>query len=253
MPFAPTPTGNIYFSYHGARGIPIVFIHGAGSSHLIWGAQVRALGTIARAVALDLPGHGKSSGAGRDSIAAYANDVLAFLDARQIERAILVGHSMGGAIAQMLALEQPARVAALALVATGARLRVAPQILDGILNDFAGTAHLIARAQFANENADAFAKVKAQLRACGPNVVRGDFAACNAFDGMERVAAIRAPTLVLCGRADALTPLKYSEYLAAKIPGAQLIVVEGAGHALMLEKPAEVNRAVVEFVQRRVI
>ncbi|MBI3913668.1 MAG: alpha/beta fold hydrolase [Chloroflexi bacterium] len=253
MPFADSRVGEIFYANHGARGIPVVFIHGAGSNHLIWGAQVRALGEMARAFALDLPAHGRSEGAGRASIAAYADDVLAFLDARALERAIIVGHSMGGAITQTLALDHADRIAGIALVATGARLRVAPQILDGILNDFDNTARLIARAQFANAESADMAKVEAQLRDCAPAVTHGDFIACNAFDAMPRVATIRAPALVVCGRDDALTPLKYSEYLAAQIPSAHLVVVENAGHAVMLEKPAEVNRALVEFVQRGAI
>ena len=256
MPFVEIEREKIYYVERGAstnaqQGAPIVFIHGAGSSHLIWGAQLRALGDVARALALDLPGHHKSQGAGRDSIDAYAQVALQFLDARVIPRAIIVGHSMGGAIAQTLALAHPERVAALALVATGARLRVSPVFLDGFQNDFDATVDKIIAYYFAaGADARMIEKSASLLRACGPRVVLGDFSACDAFDATERLAQIRARTLVICGRADQLTPPKYSEFLAARIPNARLTLIEGVGHHVMIERAEEVNRALREFISQ---
>src|SRR5574341_864788 len=251
MPFVQVGDENIYYVAHGARGIPVVFIHGAGSSHLIWGKQIRALGEIARAVALDLPGHNKSRSRGRNSIDAYRDVVLRLLDALGFKRAVIIGHSMGGAIAQMLALSHPDRVAGLGLVGTGARLRVLSKILDGLLSDYDQTVRLIVQLHFApNPDPLWLYKSEEQFRACPPQVAHDDYAACNVFDVMERIAEIRAPTLVLCGREDRLTPVKYSEFLASKIPNARLILIDGAGHAVMLEKPEEVNRALDVFVRK---
>src|SRR5574341_1375198 len=103
MPFITVSSEQIYYIERG-HGVPVVFIHGAGSNHLICGAQVQALGDTARAIALDMSGHGRSQGAGRESIDAYSDHLIAFLDALSIERVILVGHSMGGAIVLKLAL-----------------------------------------------------------------------------------------------------------------------------------------------------
>jgi pimeloyl-ACP methyl ester carboxylesterase len=89
-----------------------------------------------------------------------------------------------------------------------------------------------------------------QLRACAPEVTHADFAACNAFDVMARVGEIAAPTLVIVGRDDQMTPLKFSEFLASKIRDARLIVVERAGHSVMLEQPEVVNEAVRAFVKK---
>jgi len=89
--------------------------------------------------ALDLPGHGRSAGEGRASVDAYAGSLQAFLEALALTRAILVGHSMGGAIVQLLALEDSSMVGGLILVGTGARLRVLPSLLDGLANDFEET------------------------------------------------------------------------------------------------------------------
>ena len=83
-----------------------------------------------------------------------------------------------------------------------------------------------------------------------PSVTIGDFAACAAFDVMPRVGAIRAPALAICGEEDQLTPPKYAEFLAAKIPGARLLLVEKAGHFVQLEQPEIVNAGIREFLRR---
>jgi pimeloyl-ACP methyl ester carboxylesterase len=112
-----------------AAGPPLVLVHGAGGTHRHWPEELRAL-PGRRVLALDLPGHGGSPGPSLSSIGAYARSVLAALDALEIPSAVLAGHSMGGAIALTLALEAPSRVAGLALVATGAKLRVSKFVLD---------------------------------------------------------------------------------------------------------------------------
>lgn len=251
MPFANTGGEQIHYVQQGERGLPVIFIHGAGSSHLIWWNQVRALAPLAQAVALDLPGHGKSSPGGRDSVPAYADVILSFLDARGFDQAVVAGHSMGGAISQMLALAHPDRIAGLALIGTGARLRVLPAILDGIISadGFDNTVRLIVENSYApGLDPDMRRRAEEELRACAPAVTHGDFAACNAFDVIARVGEIHASTLVLCGREDRMTPVKFSEFLASRIPNARLVLVEDAGHFVMVEKPAAVNQALVDWL-----
>jgi pimeloyl-ACP methyl ester carboxylesterase len=255
MPFANVGADKIYYVTRGdastdaQRGVPIVFVHGAASNHLIWGDQVRALNAIARTFAIDLPGHGKSSPLGRDSIATYRDVVLGFMDTLALDRAVIVGHSMGGAIAQTLALSHSERVAGLGLVGTGARLRVLPTILDGLFTDFESIAQLVVEYSYApGLDATLRERALAEFRACPAQVTHGDFAACNAFDVMPRVAEIHAPTLIVCGKEDRLTPVKYSEFLASKIPNARLVLVEGAGHSVMMEQAEAVNRALGAFV-----
>jgi pimeloyl-ACP methyl ester carboxylesterase len=249
MPWAQVAGQNIYYSARGAQGTPVVFVHGAAGSHLHWGLQVHALGEVARAVALDLPGHGRSAPPGYASVAAYRDVVLGLLDALGFERAVIVGHSMGGAIAQTLALSHPDRVAGLGLVGTGARLRVLQAILDGVLNDLAATASLVVENSFASDLDPEFQKrAEEEFCACPANVTHGDFSACNQFDVMARLAEIRVPTLVLCGREDRMTPPKYSVYLATQLPRAYLVLIDHAGHSVMIEQPDETNVALLDFV-----
>jgi pimeloyl-ACP methyl ester carboxylesterase len=250
MPTIPLDGQVLYYAARGEGGAPVVFLHGAGSNHLIWNAQLAALAEMVRAYALDLPGHGRSSRVGRSTVRGYADAVCWFLDTLSIERVVIAGHSMGGAVAQTLALENPDRVQGLVLAGTGARLRVLPAFLEGALSDFANTAHQFNDAEFAPA-ADARLKAlsEQQMLQCDPEVFHGDLGACHAFDILSRVQEIHAPTLVLCGIEDRMTPVKYSQYLASKIPHAQLRLVEGAGHMLMVEKPEEVNRALMEWIR----
>jgi pimeloyl-ACP methyl ester carboxylesterase len=248
MPFVNIGSEQIYYAERG-RGFPVILIHGAGGNHLIWGAQLRALGDKSRTIALDLPGHGMSPGAGRDSIEAYSDLVLAFLDALAIERAVLVGHSMGGAIVQTMALSHLGRASALGLIGTGARLRVLPAILNGVLPDFENTVRMVIENSFAaGADRAMMSKSETQLRACDPLVLHGDYLACNAFDVLDRVSQIRAPTLLICGREDRMTPPKYSEFLASRIANARLEWIEGAGHQVMIEQPGAVSRALVSII-----
>ena len=252
MPHLKISNQEIYFAVRGNEPVhshaPLVFLHGAGDSHLVWNGQLGAFANVAHTIAPDLPGHGRSIGAGRTTIGEYATTMREFLDALEIERAMFVGHSMGGAIAQTLALEFPERVAGLVLVGTGAKLRVAPQFLDGIKNDFENTARLLSENFFAlAASATLQEKSFDQLRKTGSVVTYGDFAACDAFDVRTRISSILAPTLVICGRVDKMTPVKSSEFLAQNIPHAQLTVLENAGHMVMLEQSDAFNAALRDW------
>lgn len=253
MAFVILGTTKLYYIQQGEQGIPVVFVHGAAGTHRHWGSQVHALRAVARAVAVDLPGHGKSDPPGRNAVPAYAEVIVRVLDALAFDRAVVVGHSMGGAIAQTLAIAYPDRIAGVGLVGTGARLRVLPKILDGVItpSEFEATTQFVVDNSYATElDPDMRRRAEEEFRACPPQVTHDDYEACNNFDMMSRIADIHAPALVVGGSEDKMTPFKYSEFLASKIPNAQLVRVEGAGHNVMIEKADEVNRALLNFLTK---
>jgi pimeloyl-ACP methyl ester carboxylesterase len=226
----------------------LLFIHGAGGTHRHWGHQVQGLGGVNRC-ALDLPGHGRSDGEGHESIAGYAEIILQLLYALDLPTVTLVGHSMGGAISQYLALEHPQRVDRLILVGSGARLRVLPNLLEGLLRDFPSTVEMMLGWAYAKDTAPDLVQLgREEWLENVPQVVHGDFSACDEFDVMNRLGEIRCPTLILCGEDDQLTPPKYAHYLRDGIPGATLTVIPRAGHMVMVEKPELVNSAIEEFL-----
>jgi pimeloyl-ACP methyl ester carboxylesterase len=245
----------IHYRYHrdGASQSehpPLVLIHGAGGSHLHWPPEMRRM-SGETVYSLDLPGHGQSVGDSEESIVGYARRLLEWLDALTLGEVVLVGHSMGGAISLTVSLEAPHRVRGLVLVGSGAKLRVHPHILALTDDDrsYQQATELVTQWAF-SANADARMTELAQKRMAEvpAAVVHADFVACDNFDLMKRLGDVSMPTLVLCGTEDQLTPVKYSQFLAAHIPHSRLETVEGAGHMVMLEKPIEIARYIGEFV-----
>lgn len=242
---------DLFYVYRQAEGSEdsLLFIHGAGGTHKHWGYQVQALEKVNR-YALDLPGHGRSAGDGRASIEGYADVVLWLLDTLGLARVTPVGHSMGGAISQYLALCFPSRVNRLVLVGSGARLRVLPSLLKGLLDDFPAAVESMLSWAYCSSTPQGLVRLgQEEWLDNDPRVVHEDFAACDAFDVMDKLAGIACPTLVLCGEDDQLTPPKYARYLADKIPDATLGIIPGAGHMVMLEQPGLVNQAIEEFLR----
>lgn len=246
MPSLQTARGELFYADHrqaDSDATPVLFVHGAGASHLDWPPELRRL-PEANAIAPDLLGHGKSPGPGRRSIADYAADMVALLDALHLPRAIIAGHSMGGAIAQQMALDHAERVQGLVLIGTGAKLIVNDMILNGIRENPAETAALISRWAWAKDTPDAIRQQSTQrLLATDPDVTYGDYLACNGFHVVQRLSQITAPTLVIGGTADKMTPFKLSEALAQAIPNARLVPIANGGHMMMLEQPQTVAQA----------
>jgi len=239
MPGVNTSRGRLWIANHRRRPErpAALFIHGAGGSHLSFPAALRQLPSISP-ILVDLPGHGRSPGPGRDSIAEFALDIVGLLDALSLESAIMLGHSMGGAVAQWLALEHAARVDALVLAGTGAQLPVNQALIRGIIDEPDATISSIVRWMWARQ---APAEIKQQsadiMLATAPSVIQADFIACDSFDISLRLAEIVRPTLILAGESDKMTPLALSRELARGVAGSTLAVVPNAGHMMLLEQP----------------
>jgi pimeloyl-ACP methyl ester carboxylesterase len=249
MPNLTVNGQTLHYAESGAGGPVLVLIHGSGGDHTTWGRQLEGLASLATVLALDLPGHGTSSGDGCGTIADYASGVRRFLSALGRGRVVLGGHSLGGAIAQALALDAPDLLRGLVLVGTGARLRVLPELFEILERDYAEavtflTEHAWSPASPA-ELKELGRKTMATTRAV---VTRGDLTACDRFDVTDRLGEIRLPTLAVVGEEDRLTPPKYAEFLARNIAGARLVRIPHAGHFVSLEQPDEVNRAIRDFL-----
>ncbi len=249
MPTFPFRGRSINYEAVGAGDVTLCLVHGSGGNISVWRAQMAGLADVARVVAIDLPGHGRSSGDGIASIDEAADVVRGLVDALGLRRVVVGGHSMGGAVAQAFALAAPDRTAGLALIGTGARLRVMPKIIEQIAHDHVAGVHLVTDlAVAAAAPPELKCKVYDETLRVPARVLADDFRACDRFDVMARLPEIRVPTLVVCGMEDQLTPPKYAEYLRAHIAGASLVVVPAAGHYVQLERPEQVTRALREFL-----
>ncbi len=223
----------------------LLFIPGSGSGRALWAHQLRH---FAGSEAILLPGH--PEGKPCTSIDDYVECLRSYIQRQRYQDVVLVGHSMGGAIAQLYGLKYGSEIKALVLMGTGARLRVSPARLEqlkGSINDKAAWREYLEGeySQFGPEVGRAIIEEGMRI---GPAVALNDYLCCDKFDIMDRVQAVKLPTLLICGSADDRTPLKYTRYLSDKIEGAAMVVIEGAGHLLHLEKPEEVNQAIETFL-----
>ena len=222
----------------------LVFVHGAGGTHRVWRHQTSA---FPGSIALDLPGHPR--GRGYNTIPEYARFVTQVIAERKLTSAILVGHSMGGAITIEIALARPQFLTGIVLVGSEARLRVTPVIKDEVTRDYAHAAKIIAEWAYSPKSDARLRRASIEeLLDVPAEVTYGDFEACDRFDRMNEIDRIDLPTLLVCGEDDALTPVKYSHYMGKRIRNARLVTIPGAGHSVMLEKPEELNNALRSFL-----
>lgn len=248
-----TRSGRIGSVESGSGGIPIVFLHGVGSDKSVWAPQLAHFGSSRRAVAFDYPGYCDSDpapeGTSRDD---YATAVLAAMDALGIERAHVCGLSLGGVIAIALHSLASDRCASLVLADSFA---VHPDGRGIYERSLAGSANLRAMAEArvdfllaAGALEDVRTEVVETMSKIDPAAYRIGAEAVWLADQRARAAAIDVPTLVIVGEEDRATPGKLSEELADLISGATLETIAGAGHISNLERPAEFDRIVEEFI-----
>ena len=244
------------------RRLPVLFLHGLGGSRISWDPQLESIGRQRLAAAWDLPGYGESSPLGTPmTFSALADAVLRWADVLEAETVHLVGISFGGMIAQYTAARHGARIASLSLLATSPKFG-----LDGTSPEEWRTARL-APLDAGLEPADIADRVLGGLAGPGisPTALAGQRAAmCRitgaalrtsidclvTHDSRLLLGSITAPTQCLVGSHDDETPVAYSQALVAGIAGAELHVVEGAGHLLNAEAPGTVDALIAAHVER---
>ncbi len=232
----------------------VVLLHGAGFDHTTWALHSRWFAHHGFGVlAPDLPGHGRSMGEPLTTIADMADWTVALLDAAGASKARLVGHSMGSLIALETAARHPARVLSLSLIGTAATMTVGPDLLKAAeANDHAAIDMVsIWGLGFAAELGGSLAPglwmhsaAQRVLEQCPPGVLFTDLNACNAYqNALNAAAQVTVPTTFILGERDMMTPLRSGKALAAALPNSRTVVLRGAGHMMMTERPDELLAA----------
>lgn len=250
--------------YEVGSGPPLVLLHGLGDDHRAWRRTLPDLILNRRVILYDLRGHGGTSlGSPAGTLGQLGEDLAGLLDALEIERALIVGFSLGGTIAMRIALDHPELVSGLVLVATSSRVnrvtadwyaqRVAmvdaadpglPATLDRDTEDV--------YRQSPDELAGGLA-----IRRQSTSDPRGYGNACRALATLNaqpldpELARITAPTLIVASDLDQLCPPRAAEIIAAGIPGSRVEVIKGAGHPVPVERPGELARVILEFAASR--
>lgn len=232
------------------RGAAIVLLHGEGGSAAMFRGAVERLGAEHGPVAIDLPGHGRSSGL--EALATV--DEAAALLARVLERlgappAVLVGHGYGGQVALATAIAAPARVRAVATIGTAAESAIPDAAVETLRDVVRGRIGQPFDTPFFGPSPDmaVMREFWGELVKTDPKVRLGDVLAYRASGLRASLAKVACPVLVVNGDADRLCPPDRARELTAAIPGARLRLVEGAGHVAHLERPAEVDAVIREL------
>jgi pimeloyl-ACP methyl ester carboxylesterase len=233
-------------------GVPLVFVHGWTANRHRWDHQVAHFAEKRRVIRLDLRGHGESGGAGVRTIEELARDVLALLDHLEIERFVLVGHSMGGMISQTIALAHPERVERLVLVNSIGRMTYSRG--RGLL--MAASSRVPFKLFVAANIQRAFApgypreEIREYIRASSATpreVVMTLYGAMRAFDVLDRLGEISTPTLLVHGYYDIQLPVSQMLRMAKACQDAEVRILD-AGHELPVEKPAELTATLDRFL-----
>ena len=265
MPFVHVADGTrIHYEVTGRPGAtPILMIQGLGASKNAWNLQRIAMATRFRSISLDNRGAGRSDKPTQPfTLEQMADDAIAVLDATGVETAHVVGASMGGVISQIIAVKYPHRVRSLTLVCTACRNHPWRQEL---LQTWAHTAEEKGMIEVGKEAAQWVMSPRSFRRLVPAFTWMGPLAALrprHSFvsqiqaildtreDLVDELSSITAPTMVIVGNQDILTPRGDSEEIAERIPNAELVVISGAAHGLMMEHSTTFNKILIEFLQR---
>lgn len=246
---------------YGPQPPAVVLVHGAAFDHSVWQWQSRHLAHHGYTVlAPDLPGHGRSPGVARTSIEALADWIAALVAAAGLERAHVVGHSMGSLVALEAALRHPHRVAKLVLVGTAAPMAVGDAFLAAARDDSPAALDMEATwglrrgtllAQSPVPGMSLLGASRGLNGRAAAGVLHTDLAACRAWQPpVDAIRALKVPTLVVTGQRDQMTPAKAGRALAAEIPGARQVSLD-AGHSMMSEAPRELSAALRTFLAEK--
>lgn len=238
-----------------ADAASVVFVHGAGMDHTVWALPARYFARRGlRVAAIDLPGHGRSNGPPLDSVAAMSEWLDPVLRELGIDRAAIVGHSMGSLVAYHFAWSNPDRCRALALLGTSAPMPVTDPLMNAARDnhhaafDMANTWSHSTGTLGANANPGIWMLGAGErlLERSRPGVFHADLTACNGFDAGS--GTVECPCLVIVGDDDMMTPARAGLDVAASLPDANIVRLSGCGHAMLNERPNEVLDALIPIL-----
>jgi pimeloyl-ACP methyl ester carboxylesterase len=224
----------------------IIFVHGSGGCGDIWRYQTDY---FPGSHAVNLPGHPR--GQILKSVGECVDWLRKYTKRRGFKEVVLAGHSFGGAIALMYALRYAQELKGIIIIGSGARLRVHPTFLTPCEEAIKGNGqkwYELVEEMYRLTPEDYKREVIEKQKAIGPAVMLNDFLGCDKFDITDRVHEIKLPALIICGELDVMTPVKYANYLGAKIANSRVVIVPKAGHFVLAEKPEVVNKAMEDFL-----
>ncbi len=252
MPFFNYKEKKIFYQIKGNESEKaIIFIHGSGGNSNLWKHQLNDLDGISSKIAIDLPSHAQSDKFSELSLELYVDVLNALIDSLNLKKVMLSGQSLGGAVIQSYYFIYPEKVSALVLIGTGARLRVLPSTFDILKNNYQEYLNISPMGAFYRKTPKEITDYYIQeVSKTDKEAIYADLSICDKFDVMDKMNLIKIPCLIICGKDDKQTPPKYAMYFNDNIENSELVIIDEAGHLVMLEKSEEVNQAIKDFIKK---
>lgn len=226
----------------------LIFLHGSGCTSNVWDQQ---LSYFNDSIALDFPG--RSEGEVLSNVNDLADWLLNYINSNELKNVVLVGHSLGSAVAMKAALLDTTNIKGLVLIGAGARLKVMPQLLKSLSALVETSKEIPDEFLLANKNIpEPFkTKINFSIKKTGAEVMLNDFNACDQFDVMNQLANIKIPVQIIVGEEDSMTPAKYASFLHERLPLSELDVIKSGTHMVFAEQAGLINNKIQEFIANR--
>jgi pimeloyl-ACP methyl ester carboxylesterase len=255
------------YAYTGAREFepvkePIIFVHGGGLDHTVWLLQSRYFAHHGRGVlAVDLPAHGRSDGPPLESIPAMADWLVRLMDTAKVDKATLIGHSMGALAVHEAAARHPQRVQCLVTIGISVPMPVSDALLSAAKANRHDAFDMVniwghgTRAHVGGNQTPGMWMIGSGVRLLersAPGVLYADLNACNEYrEGLASSASITCPVHVILGKDDRMSPVRAARAMLDALSNPQVTIIENCGHMLMAEKPGEVLDILIDALDSR--
>ncbi len=231
----------------------LLFIHGAGASHILWTPQIKYFKQTHRVIAMNLSGHAESQAKEEDPEieTQFAPELASLIQHLSLDNFVLIGHSMGGGVAMSYVLQDGIRMPrALVLVSTSSDLDMRKRG-SGVAKEAIEINLFLLQSALKRVKSPEYEikRAGAKVSLTNPWIMQRDLRACNHFDISDRLGEIKIPAFVIVGEHDDLIPPSVAKQLELSLPRADIAVVRGANHSPMIEQPEEFNRLLSKFLK----
>ena len=241
---------DVFYRVNGSEdGLAIILVHGIAGDSRFFHNQLKYFGNSYRIIAIDLPGHGRSSNITDQSIEAYNNSIEAVIKKEKIETYILAGHSMGGVICLENYRRHKDKIKALILISTSSVLPVNKDMIKASINDFDNFFYIMLTRIFHKKAGIFIISAQKNITEADKKIITGDLELCSGINYDQYLDEIEIPVLVIANKFDRMIPASLTEEMQKKIKNSKIVLFDSEGHIPFFENSGEFNNAVSDFIE----
>jgi len=241
---------DVFYRLNGVEnGIPIVFIHGLAGDSRFFHNQLKYFGNSHRTIAIDLPGHGRSSNISGQTIAIYNKSIEIVLKKERIDSYILAGHSMGGAICLENYFKNKEKVKAMILISTSPTIHVSKTLIDASVNDFDTFFNKMLPRIFHKKAGIFILAAQKNITEAQKKIITDDLKLCSSINYTDQLSEINIPVLLVANKYDRMIPSYLTDEMKWKIKDSKIVIFNNEGHVPFFENSTEFNESAEKFIE----